>query len=194
MAVCDYLIAKDIRNNCELVAGIESEGVIINRADIDFSASAHDTTNKNIIKSIVLKSGKKGFKIVVGSNQAFNNTQTTLAVGTNRNTFVNDLAFTIIDNTPELSESVLDALANGQFVVVFENKQKVEAEKSIFQVMGWAQGLRAQTLENNKYNEETSGGWAVMLQETNVPKSAMFFFDTTEATTRAAFNSLTTTI
>jgi len=189
MATCDYLIQKDIELNCELTKGIESEGVIINRDDIDFTVSEFDATEKNIIKTLALKSTRKGFKIKANGNQAFNNTQTTLNVGTNRNTFVNDLAFTIMDNSPELSSKVLDALANGQFVVVFENKNK--GAKDTFQIMGWYQGLRAQTIENNKYSEETEGGWNILLQESNVPKSALFLFDTDYTTTRQKFESLT---
>ncbi|MDR2928695.1 MAG: hypothetical protein LBV41_10950 [Cytophagaceae bacterium] len=198
MAACDYLIAQDILSDCDnpSVAGIESDGVIINRNDIDFAASELDDTRKNVVKTIALKTGKRGYKISVIGGTPFNNTQITLSVGTNRNTFINDLAFIILDNSPDLAEKVLDPLANGQFVAVFENKFKntnksTNAGDNSFQIMGWYQGLKAQTLENVKYSEDTVGGWGVMIQETGSPRAAMFLFDTSYATTQAAMTALT---
>jgi len=198
MANCDFLISNNIDSDCEnpVTKGIEANGVIINRQDVDFAASVFDNTRKNVIKTLALKTGKKGYKISVNTNNPFNNTQTTLNVGTNRNSFVNDLAFVILDNSPDLAEKVLDGLANGEFVVVFENKFKninktTNAGDNVYQVMGWYQGLKAQTLENQKYSEETEGGWNVMLQESNVPKSALFLYNGTLAATITMIGTLT---
>ena len=63
-----------------------------------------------------------------------------------------------------------------------------------FQVYGYYQGLTAATIENDKYSEETEGGWAVSLVEKRVPKSALFLFKTSYETTRTAVNTLTAAV
>jgi hypothetical protein len=197
MAACEDLIRASIEPDCadQIVSGIEPNGVIINRADID--SYEFDATRKNVIKAVTLKSGSKAYKIYVPSNAPFNNTQTTFEVGANRNSFTNDLAFAILKNDPDVCEQVIDGLANGTFVVIFENKYKninatTNPGDSTFQLMGYYQGMRATTLENNKYSEDTDGGWGVVLQETKVPKSALFVYDTSLEVTRAMIESLTT--
>lgn len=198
MAECDALISQDIERNCldEIVGGIEANGVIINRKDVDFSNVEFDETRKNVIAQLPLKAGKRGYKIYVPGTSPFNNTQTVLEQGTNRNTFTNDLGFVILDNDPDVCGNIIDGLANGEFVVVFENRFKNMNKEntpgdSTFQIMGYYQGLRASTLENNKYSEDTDGGWNVLLQEAKSPKSGLFLFDTDINTTREKFDSLT---
>ena len=198
MAQCDEAIKQDISINCDdpIMAGIEANGVIINRADIDIANSEFDETRKNVLKTLTLKAGKRGYKIYVPGTSPFNNTQTTLEVGTNRATFTHDVGFVILDNDPDVCENIIDALANGEFVVVYENKFKNMHKASTpgdsaFQVVGWYQGLKASTLENNKYSEDTEGGWNVVLQETKSPKSGLFLFNTDYDTTRTAFEKLT---
>ena len=42
--VCEYLIARDINIACEdmVAKGLESDGIIINRADVDFTKTLFD--------------------------------------------------------------------------------------------------------------------------------------------------------
>ena len=195
---CDVLISQDIQRNCIdlIVKGIEPNGVIINRQDIDFSAVVFDPLRKNVISALPLKAGKRGYAISVSGQTPFNNTQTTLEAGANRNTFTNDLAFVVLDNDPDVCEKIIDGLANGEFVVVYENKFKNSNKPttpgdSAFQIVGYYQGLRATTLENNKYSDDTEGGWNVVLQETKTPKSALFLFAATAEATRTLFDGLT---
>ena len=49
----------------------------------------------------------------------------------------------------------------------------------------------ATTIENNKYSEETEGGWSVTLEEQKVPKSALFLFKTSYEATKTAIGTLT---
>lgn len=204
---CDGLIGKDILQDCDnlFVGGIEKEGVIINRSDIDFSLTEFEKNStgspvvpgrKNVISSIGLKSGAKGYKVVITSNQPFTGTTTTLEVGTNRNTFTNNVGMVILNNDPDVCGDIIDGLATGEFVVILENKFKntnksTRPGDSAFQIYGYYQGLTSATLENDKYSDETDGGWNVVLTETKVPRSALFYFDTDLATTRAKVQSLT---
>jgi hypothetical protein len=196
MAQCDVLISQDIEKNCldEIVAGIEANGVIINRQDIDHVV--FDATRKNVITALVLKSGKRGYKIYVPSTTPFNGTKTTMEVGTNANRFNNDLGLVVLDNDPDVCNNIIDALANGEFVAVYENKFKninkaTTPGDSAFQIVGYYQGARATTIENDKYSEDTEGGWNVVLTETKSPKSGLFLYAGTLAATRTLFDTLT---
>lgn len=201
MGYCDGLINQDITADCEnpIVPGIEKAGVIVNREDIDFGLTEYETgegARKNVITKIGLKTGKKGFKVIIPTKQPFNGTGTALEEGTNRNTFTNTLGMVILGNDPDVCEKILDGLATGEFVCILENKYKninkvTKPGDSSFQIYGFYQGLKATTLENEKYSEDTEGGWNIILTETKSPKSGLFYFNTDLETTRESLATLT---
>ena len=176
--ICESTIKRDIAFDCAQlsVRGLEADGVIINRSDIDFAATVFDETQKNIIKTLVLKSGKKGYQVAQLGSTPFTGTQTTLNVGKYRNTWTHQIPIAV--------------LANGQFVVIIRNKQK--ANKGEYQIYGYAQGLTASEGTNEKYSEDTDGGWLITLQEVSTPKCALFYYNTDDKTTATQFASLTT--
>lgn len=190
--LCESIISRDIAVDCDemVLRGLEANGVIINRKDIDFGATVFDETNKNIIKTLALKAGKKGYSVAQLGNNPFTGTQSTLNVGTYRNSWTHQIPLAVLANNPDVCENVIDGLANGQFVVLLRNKNKTA--KGEYQIYGYAQGLVASEGTNEKYSEETDGGWLITLQETNTPKCALFFYDTSDETTAAKFDSLTT--
>lgn len=61
MAICDITIKKDIAPSCDdpIVPGLEQEGVIMNRADVDFGAVTFNATRKNVIETLALKQVKR---------------------------------------------------------------------------------------------------------------------------------------
>ncbi len=67
MGVCDDILKKDIVPSCDdpVVQGLEQEGVIMNRADVDFAATVFNSTKKNVIETLAMKTGKKAYKVVV---------------------------------------------------------------------------------------------------------------------------------
>lgn len=190
--LCESLIKQAITASCEnpIVRGLESDGVIINRSDIDFSAC---TVSGNTISALVLKSGKVGYPVYQMGSAPFTGTAISLTTGTYKNKFQNTVSIAILDNSPEVAEKVIDGLANGSFVVVLRNRHKGEDGSSEYQVFGYHQGLVASAIENDKYSEDLDGGWLVTLQESNAPKSAMFFFASTAAATATAYAALTQT-
>lgn len=178
--------------------GYEQEGVIMNRDEIDFSLTTFNATQKNVIETLAMKSSKKAYKVVVPGKTPYTGSKTSLATGTYRNTFTNLLQLVVLDHGPEVCSDIIDGLANGSYVVVLENKYKaLQKEASpgnaAFQVYGYYQGLTATTLENDKYSEDTEGGWLVNLEETKCPKSALFYFKTDYETTKTALETLVTT-
>lgn len=192
--ICETLIAKDIAIACEDIVskGFEADGIIINRADIDFTKTLFDDENKSIIKQLVLKSGKKGFKVVQNGNTPFTGTTSSLTVGTYGNKWTHEVKIVVLANTPDVTEGVIDKLANGKFVLILRNVTKGTDGKGEYQVYGYAQGMTCSAGENDKYSEDTEGGWLMTLQETSAPKSAMFLYNTDSSTTAAQYESLLT--
>ena len=78
MPVCEFLVSQDIAINCSspIFAGIKPLGIIINKNDI---ASISQTGN--VVDSIVLKSGKKGYQIEQMGQQPFNGTNNEMQEG-----------------------------------------------------------------------------------------------------------------
>lgn len=197
-SVCEFLLARDIAASCSdpVVPGFEQDGVIMNRADIDFGAIELDSTRSNVVSQIAMLAGKRAYKVRVLGNTPFTGTGTSFVAGTYQNTFTNTVQFVVLDNGPDVCESVIDALANGRFVMILENNYKglnKESNKgdAAFQIYGYTQGLAASAIENDKYSEDANGGWLVTLQETRASKSGMFLFNSDYATTKKMFDSLT---
>lgn len=194
MELCDFKLAQDVAGSCEnpQVAGVKNTGYLINYDDIDWDQLAKATGNANIVETLILLSGKRAYKVVVPGNTPFTGTNVAMTTGTYRNKFTKTAAMVVLNSGPDVSANIIDQLANGRFVFIFENKFQGADHKNTFEIYGLEQGLAASEISNDKYSEETDGGWAVQLQETNAPSSGMFFFKTDIATTRAALNSLAT--
>lgn len=190
--LCESLIAKAIDFACDdlIVRGLESDGLIINRSDIDFAATVFDSQNPDIINTLVLKTGKKGYEVNQLGNTPFTGVQSTLEVGTYRNTWTHAIPIVVLSNTPEVAHDIIDGLSNGTFVVILRNKFKGTNGDAEYQVYGYTQGLVASEGTNDKYSEDTNGGWIITLQETGARMSAMFLFNTDATTTAAAYESL----
>ena len=192
--ICDFKLAKDIAGSCESpqVAGLKNTGYLINFDDIDWDALTKDQTNAKIVASLTLLSGKRAYKVIVPGNTPFTGTNAALAAGTYRNKFTKTANIVVLDSGPDVSKNVIDQLANGRFVFIFENKYAGADKKNTFEIYGLETGLVATEMTNEKYSEETDGGWAVTLVETGAPSSGLFFFNESITATRAALTSLST--
>lgn len=196
--VCDFLLSMDIEASCTdpIVPGLEQEGVIMNRADIDFDAVTYDESRPNVLKNLTMLKGKRGYKIRVLGNTPFTGTGTSFVAGNYQNTFTNTVQFVVLDNSPDVCEKVIDMLANGKFVIVLENSYKglnkaTNKGDAAFQVYGFGQGLVASAIENDKYSEDTNGGWLVTMQETKAANSGIFLYAGTYAASKTLFDGLT---
>lgn len=191
--ICNSLIKADIAFDCDAlsVRGVEDTAIIINRDDIDMVQTTFDTTLKNVITNLQLKAGKKGYQVVQLGATPFNGAKTDLVVGTFRNTYTNELPIAILSNDPTTLANIVEPLNSGaKFVVIIKNKTAGGDEKALYQVYGYAQGLVASAGANEKYSEETDGGWLTTLTETGAPHPALFFYKTSAEATEAAIESL----
>ena len=188
-SICESLIKQGISPDCAnpLIKGLEPDGVIINRSDIDF---ANCVVTGNVVSALVLKDGAWGYPVTQMGATPFTGTQSTMTSGTYRNTWQHNVAIAVLDNGPSVAENVIDALANGTFVVILRNKFKGADGRSEFQVYGYYQGLHASAIDEDKYSEDLDGGWLVTLQETASPKSAMFLWNQSYVNTKLIWDAL----
>ena len=154
---CDYQLAADLVASCTVkpVKGIKSHGFIMNYNDIDMEATARDENNPNIVKSLILKTGKKAYKMYVPGKSPYTGTKKTMSAGTYRNRFNKDVSIVILDNGPDVSHNIIDQLANGTFVIVLENKFPGSDNKNTFEIYGLEAGLTATALDDRS-EEHTS--------------------------------------
>lgn len=189
---CDYQLAADLAADCSVktVKGIKNHGYIMNFNDIDFDATTWDEENPNIVSALVMKTGKKAYRMYVPGKNAYTGTKKSMSAGNYRNRFNKDVSVVILDNGPDVCHNIIDQLANGQFVIVLENKFQGADKKNTFEVYGLEAGLSATALDDDKYSDDTEGGWLATLQEENAPTSGIFLFSESLAATRTALESL----
>lgn len=190
--LCDFKLAQDIGGSCAnpQVPGMKNNGYIMNFDDIDWDAL---TKTDNIVSALtLLTGGKKAYKVVVPGSTPFTGTQTALATSTYRNKFNKTVSLVVLNSGPDVAKNIIDPLANGRYVVILENKFQGTDKKNTFEIFGLETGLTATEITNEKYSEETDGGWAVTLQEANAPSSGIFYYNTSIAASRTALESLLT--
>lgn len=185
--ICEFLIAQDIAASCANVIrpGVEPVGYIINKADID----SYEKTG-NIVDLIVLKTGKRAYQIQQLGRQPFNGTSVELQEGDFFNAFNKVVSFIVLDNSPVVSKDVIEPLANGEFVVIIENKYRDDSAKNAFEVIGLETGAKATSIAQNKY--ENLSGWTVELTESETPVANVFFWDDTYESSREKLENLLT--
>lgn len=197
MAQCDELISMAIQKDCDnpLIQGYEREGVIINRQDIDFALLQFSATNKNIITSIPLKTGKLGYKVIQVGDTPFADSTSKLAKGKAGGSATHELHIIIPDKGPTISNKIIDPIMNGEFVMILENKDKhlfadANPGDSAFRVFGLHNGLKMTEGTEEPYSDDTMSGTAITLQETNAPQSAVYLYSTSYAATKTLVEAL----
>lgn len=161
---------------------MEEIGYIINRSDI--VSWTFSGTNPHIASAVSLKTGAKAYKIYNPTKTPFTGAKITMVEGSIQNKFDKVVPFIIPNDGPSVAKDVIQKLANGEFVVILANKWENTTPDNKFEVYGLEKGMRASAIENDKYSEDTDGGWSVELTESGAPISAYYFYDTDVATTR----------
>lgn len=192
--ICETLISSCIAANCDnpLFSGVDGLGYIANFADI--ADVTYDSTNPSVITSITMKPGTGSdttcfYTIQQLGKQPFEGSQTEMTEGTYGNRFTNTINFAVVDNGPEITENIIDKLANGKFVVILKNDYEGDDGKAKYSVYGIKKGLKAATITRELYGDNDSA-WICSMTEENAPKSGLFFWTTDEATTDDAIASL----
>lgn len=191
--VCDSLISQEISSYCDkpLAKGAYNEAVIINRNDIDFDNTTVGTDGS--ISSIVLKSGKHGYKCLQPGNKPFGAGNTALVVGEYQNTWTHQLPIIVLAHDAEVAANVIEKLANGDFVVVVKMKNTGNASTANgrYQIFGFDNGLRASEQTHTINDDALGSGWSTTLQEEGSLKPARFLVGTSAEATEQAYSALT---
>ena len=195
---CDFLLQADIVAPCDGLssAGLKNTGYIVNYDDVDWDTLTKDSQNPNIVTSFVLKSGKNAYKVYVPGKTPYTGTNKALATGTYRNKFTKQVKLVVLSNGAGVCHDIIDQLANGRFVVILENDFQGATKDNTFEFYGLELGCAATEMSDDKYSEDTDGGWAVTLEETNAPTSGIFYLKSVSQgesaieATRAALEAL----
>lgn len=183
---CDTKLAVNIvYDACNPAAkGLKSVGWIANFDDIDHTATqATRTSGSNLFTDIVLKSGKKLYKIFQSGKTPFSGNTSEAQVGTYRVTWNKTLPFIILNSGADVSANIIDKIANGKFVAIVENAFSGNNGDNEFEIIGLETGLTLTEGNNEKYNEDYGGGWSLTMVEENAPTSGFYLLDTDVATT-----------
>lgn len=174
---CDFLLQADLVAPCDGLssAGLKNTGYIANYDDVDWDNIVRDESNPNIVKQFALKSGKHAYKVYVPGKTPFTGTNKALATGTYRNKFTKQVMLVVLSNGAGVSHNIIDQLANGRFVVILENDFQGATKDNTFEFYGLELGCAATEMSDDKYSEDTDGGWSVTLEETNAPTSGIFY-------------------
>lgn len=174
--ICDFKLMADLTAPCDgrSTKGVKNTGYIVNFDDVDWDGVERDTSNPNIVTKFALKSGK-AYRIYTPGNTPFTGTNKALVVGTYANKFTKHVSIVVLNNGADVAHNIIDQLANGRFVVILENNFQASGKDNTFEFYGLETGLAATEMSDDKYSEDTDGGWAVSLEETDAPTSGVFF-------------------
>ena len=168
MALCDFLINADIAGfDCEnpLPKGVTPYGLLINRSDIDDSATEWD--GDFYLSPLRCKCWKAGKRVYQSGKTPFNGTQQEMVEGANANTITNTIQIVVLKQDKDWAEQLF-AILNGEFVAVLQNKN------GTYQVFGYEAGLHCSGAVRELYNDDNLSGWQITLVEEGATKGNIF--------------------
>lgn len=173
---CDFKLQAHLAAPCDGMSnsGLKNTAYIMNYDDVDFDNIEYDTQNHNLITKFALKRGQ-AFQAYVPGSTPYTGTNKALATGTYRNKFTKHINLIILNNGAEVANKIIDPLANGRYVVIMENSFQGANKDNTFEFYGLEQGLAATEMSDDKYSEDTDGGWSVALEEANAPTSGIYY-------------------
>lgn len=188
---CNGIITQALSETCKNHPfGFEKEGIIINRSDINFGGITYAASKTDIVTAMPLKSGKVGYKIVQFGTKPFNGTKKSgVSKESAPGKMTKTVQFFIPDHDPAVDEGFVDALLNGEFVMILEHKDKNETtNNAAFEIFGMHNGLHFTNIEQDTYGDYGSG-WLVTMEETEAPASSVYLFDTSYTATKTKFDA-----
>lgn len=191
---CTGIITQALSATCKNHPfGFEKEGILLNRPDINFGGVVYASNSTNIVTTMPLAHGKVGFKVVQFGTKPFNGTKKSgVSKESSPGKVTKTVQFFVPDHDPTVDEGFIDALLNGEFVMILENKDKNEAtDNAAFEIFGLHNGLHFTAIEQNTYGDYGSG-WLVTMEETEAPSSSIYLFDTSYSATKTKFDAYLT--
>jgi len=196
---CNQIVDCILKNCANLVPGIKDLAYFINYDDVDKDLSTFDPTNSLLCTQLVLKTvSPPAYAYCVEGYNFSNEHKTSLVKKTYQKVWEHGFVFRIFDNTPETKLWIQNAV-DSRFIVIIENNYNkdvppVAAGRTVFEILGWDQGLELNAAERDANSDELLGGWLLTagcsdkIKESLPPLS--YFVGGTITATRAALASL----
>lgn len=185
---CGHITAGLIAAACGKApaSGTNRNVVLLNFEDIDREASV---VVGNVAKSIVLKSGKKGY--LFQSNQKATSGSATFARGPYFDTFDHSVVLRAFTKR-QSSKDFMNSLIGSRAVAIIDNNEQGDAGETKYEVYGWDSGL---TLSELPWATEFSDSvvYSATLASDDASKEGQLplsFFSTSLADTEQALASL----
>lgn len=189
---CETLKANMLANFCDKapVGGAKDEMYLIPFADIDKALSTVSPTNGMLLTALVMKSGKKGYKLL--GRRYSNEFQSELVVGTFMDQWKHTVTFRVLEDTVE-AKAWVNSLLNTRVVAVPEKYVMNLNSANAFDVLGFDCGLEVISITSNNADGDTKGAFVVTLasnEKSLEPKMPMTYLSTDYATTKTALEAL----
>jgi hypothetical protein len=173
---CTGNLTADIIFDCANapIGGIEQNIVLINKDDIDISATTISTTNRLQVTQLQLKTGKTGYKLT-GIKQSNGKAWELVKKENAPDKFKHTFSGVIF--TPSLENKVqADQLSKGaKYVVVVEQVWKGTNNAEAFEVLGFNSGLELTTMTNSSKENDNMIMFELSsadgFEETTMPKT-----------------------
>ena len=190
MSECVKYITAGIAKNCksQVQKGVERTGWIANRDHVDLINSVVSGAKITKLEFNENAPEKPLYPIAIPGETPFNGLKSSLVVGAYSNTWDKEAPIVILNSGSAVVENVINPLtdAESSFVLIVENKGKGENGDNAFEVYGYDQGLVASAGENDKWNEETNGGWKITLSEKGASHAALYLEPTVDEASGAS--------
>jgi len=147
---CTGLLTNDILFDCANapVGGIEQNVVLINKSDIDISATTLDANNRLQVTQIQLKPGTKGYKLT-GVKQSNGKAWELVKKENAPDKFKHTFSGVIFTPGLENKEQADNLSKGGKYVIVVEQVWKGAGNADAFEVLGYHSGLELTTMTNS---------------------------------------------
>lgn len=159
---CTNLLAQSLATACDepRIKGYEAIGIIINRADIDWSLVTANAGNRRMIDSLPLKATKKAAVIYNSKKNPlpFDGTSTTY----NRDADAYDKVVQFYyEGIGATAAKAVESLKDGDYIVILERKSKYA--NGSFQIFGYQKGLSAGNEGGAMVQDEATGYWLITM-------------------------------
>ncbi|GGB83968.1 hypothetical protein GCM10007424_24970 [Flavobacterium suaedae] len=192
MAVdCTGLLTADITFDCANapIGGIEQNIVLINKDDIDTTATTYDASNRLLVTNLQLKSGKTGYKLTgvkQANGKAWELVKKENAPDKFKHTFSGVIFNPSLDNKTQA-----DSLSQGaKYVIVVEQLWKGAGNADAFEILGLKSGLEISTMTNSSKENDNMIVFELAsvdgFEEPTMPKTLL---ETDYATTKTVFDA-----
>jgi hypothetical protein len=190
MPDCTGLITGNFETDCDNLplGGIETTMVLINKDDVDLSATTFHATNTALMTNLQLKASKIGY-VVEGIKQSNSKNYALVIKENSFDKYTHGVKGTIFSPSAA-TKNLINKLNGGTFIAVIQQKWKGVLNAEAFEVLGFGQGLRLSVLTNDS-NENDNAILFEMQSEDGFEESKVPFtlLETDYSTTLTAFNN-----